>query len=119
MAETGAQEGVEIGRWAWASDAQDFDNDGSPEIFITCGMLSNRSSEDTMGFFWREVVANSPVTEKESVSYENGWNAINQFIREDYGWSANEPNMFYARRNGKYVDCSGISVDQSADSARA
>jgi Flp pilus assembly protein TadD len=117
--ETGAHERVEIGRWAWASDAADFDNDGSPEIFITCGMLTNRSSEDAMSFFWRDVVANSPVTAKESVPYENGWNAINQFIREDYGWAAHEPNMFYARRDGKYVDCSGISGLDHADDSRA
>ena len=44
--ETGPKEGVELGRWAWASDGHDFDNDGAPEIFIACGMLSNKSRED-------------------------------------------------------------------------
>ena len=117
--EAGAREHVEIGRWAWASDGHDFDNDGSPEIFVTCGMLSNKSSEDTMGFFWREVVANSPVDARPSEAYENGWNAINQYIREDYAWSAPEPNIFYARRNGRYVDCSGISGLDFAEDSRA
>jgi thioredoxin-like negative regulator of GroEL len=117
--ETGPKERVELGRWAWASDGHDFDNDGSPEIFITCGMLSNKSREDVMGFFWRQVVANAPVDERPSEAYENGWNALNQYIREDYPWSAPEPNVFYARRNGRYVDCSGISGLDIAEDSRA
>jgi tetratricopeptide (TPR) repeat protein len=117
--EMGAKEQVEVGRWAWASDGHDFDNDGSPEIFIACGMLSNKSTEDTMGFFWRQVVANSPMDARPSEAYENRWNALNQYIREDYSWSAPEPNMFYARRNGRYVDCSGISGLDFAEDSRA
>jgi Tfp pilus assembly protein PilF len=117
--ETGPKEGVELGRWAWASDGHDFDNDGSPEIFVTCGMLSNKSREDVMGFFWRQVVANASIDERPSEAYENGWNALNQYIREDYSWSAPEPNVFYARRNGRYVDCSGISGLDVAEDSRA
>jgi tetratricopeptide (TPR) repeat protein len=117
--ETGAKENVEIGRWAWASDGHDFDCDGYSEIFIACGMLSNKSAEDTMGFFWRQVVANSPVDARPSTAYEDGWNALNQYIREDYSWSAPEPNMFYARREGRYVDCSGISGLDVAEDGRA
>ena len=26
-----------MGRWAWGADGFDFDNDGSPEIFVTDG----------------------------------------------------------------------------------
>jgi tetratricopeptide (TPR) repeat protein len=117
--EAGAKERVEVGRWAWSSDGHDFDNDGSPEIFIACGMLSNKSAEDTMGFFWRQVVANSPVDARASEAYENGWNALNQYIREDYSWSAPEPNMFYAPRDGRYVDCSGVSGLDFAEDSRA
>ncbi|HEU0004741.1 MAG TPA: VCBS repeat-containing protein, partial [Terriglobia bacterium] len=36
-----AREGIEMGRWAWSADALDFDNDGSPEIYVTCGMVTN------------------------------------------------------------------------------
>ena len=39
--ETGSQENVEMGRWAWSADGFDFDNDGAPEIYIACGMLTN------------------------------------------------------------------------------
>src|SRR5947209_2879479 len=55
--ETGAAEGVEMGRWAWSSGGFDFDNDGSPEIFVTTGMLTNESETDLESFFWRKVAA--------------------------------------------------------------
>ncbi len=56
------KEGVSMGRWAWCADGLDFDNDGSPEIFIATGMLTNSSEKDLDSFFWRQVVAKSPVT---------------------------------------------------------
>ena len=61
---TEAAEGVEMGRWAWAADGIDFDNDGAPEIYITCGMLTNGepgnsgqepARPDLESFFWRQV----------------------------------------------------------------
>ncbi len=58
--ETGPQENVEMGRWAWSSDGFDFDNDGTPEIYVTCGMVTNTSEEDAASFFWRQVVGRSP-----------------------------------------------------------
>jgi tetratricopeptide (TPR) repeat protein len=117
--EAGAREAVEMGRWAWASGGHDFDNDGWPEIFITCGMLANKGPEDAMGFFWRQVVANAPVDANPAEAYENGWNAINQYIREDSCWSAPEPNVFYVRRDGRYVDHSGVSGLDLAEDSRA
>ena len=41
--QTALAENVAMGRWAWGADAFDFDNDGSPELFITTGMLTNSS----------------------------------------------------------------------------
>lgn len=117
--ETTEQQGVGMGRWAWSSDAHDFDNDGSPEILIACGMLTNTSERDLMSFFWRQVVAKSPVKFEAAPEYENGWNAINQFIREDLSWSGRQPNVFYVRREGKYVDHSGVSGLDVADDSRA
>ena len=117
FAETGAEQGVEMGRWAWCADAHDFDNDGAPEIYVTCGMLTGPIQADLMSFFWRQVVARSPVVDERSEAYENGWNAINQFIREDYSWNGREPNVFYARRDGRYFDFSGVSgIDCALDS---
>ncbi|MBV8552184.1 MAG: VCBS repeat-containing protein [Acidobacteriaceae bacterium] len=111
------QEHVNFGRWAWSSGGHDFDNDGNPEIFVTCGMLTNASQTDLNGFFWRQVVARSPVKAQPSAAYENGWNAINQFIREDYSWNGHEPNVLHVRRSDRYYDFSGVSgLDWPEDS---
>ena len=62
-------------------------------------------------------MAHSPAEARPSAAYENGWNAINQFIREDYSWNGREPNVLLARKAGKYVDVSGVSgLDFAADS---
>ncbi|MGH9664294.1 MAG: ASPIC/UnbV domain-containing protein, partial [Bryobacteraceae bacterium] len=108
-----------MGRWAWGADGIDFDNDGTPEIFVATGMLTNSSQKDVMSFFWRQVVARSPAIGKSDSAYENGWNAINQLIREDYSWSGREPNVFYARRDGRYYDFSGVSGLDFAEDSRA
>ena len=78
-----------------------------------------KDAKDAMSFFWRQVVAHSPPTQTPAPAYENGWNAINQFIREDYSWNGREPNVLYARRGGRYYDFSGVSGIDFADDSRA
>lgn len=123
--ETSDLEQVAMGRWAWCADGFDFDNDGAPEIFITTGMLTNASEKDLNSFFWRQVVAKSPVTEAAAPDYENGWNAINQLIRQEYSWCGREPNIFYKRVTptagaaARYYDFSGVSGLDFADDSRA
>lgn len=117
--DTGARENVEMGRWAWSADGFDFDNDGAPEIYVACGMLTNASQEDASGFFWRQVVAHSPPAQSPAEAYQNGWNAINQFIREESSWNGREPNVLYARRGDRYYDFSGVSGIDFADDSRA
>ena len=34
------QAGVEMGRWAWSSDAWDFDHDGYSDLYIANGYIS-------------------------------------------------------------------------------
>ncbi len=103
-----AMSGTGIGRWAWSSDAWDFDHDGFPDLYIANGMLSGPVREDLNSFFWRQVVANSPDTGKPSQDYELGWNAVNELIRADYTWSGYERNVFYANnRDGTFSDASG------------
>lgn len=114
-----ARLGIEMGRWGWAADAADFDNDGQPELFLTCGMLTGPKRPDLMGFFWRQVVAKTPATAIPSAVYENGWNAINQFIREGYSWNGAEPNVFYIRSGDRYRDASAESGLNFASDSRA
>jgi tetratricopeptide (TPR) repeat protein/peroxiredoxin len=97
-----------MGRWAWSSDAFDFDHDGFPDLYIANGMVSGPSRQDLNSFFWRQVVANSPDQAKLSPDYELGWNAINELIRADGTWSGFERNVFYANnRDGTFSDVSG------------
>jgi tetratricopeptide (TPR) repeat protein len=117
--ETGAQQGVEAARWAWSSDAHDFDCDGAPEIFVTCGMMTNSTEPDLMSFFWRQVVAKSPIDAKPAAAYESGWNAMNQFIRQGNSWNGHEPNVLFVRRDGRYRDYSGVSGLDVAEDGRA
>jgi tetratricopeptide (TPR) repeat protein len=115
--ETTTEQHVEFGRWAWASGGHDLNNDGEAEIFVTCGMFTNSSSTDLMGFFWRDVVSHSPVKAMPSAAYENGWNALNQFAREEYSWNGREPNILHVRRGERYYDFSGVSgLDYPEDS---
>lgn len=99
--------GVGMGRWAWSSDAWDFDHDGFLDLYIANGMVSGYSS-DLNSFFWRQTVANSRDDAKLANSYEQGWNAINELIRADSTWSGYERNVFYANnRDGTFSDISG------------
>ncbi len=122
--------GVDVGRWAWSSDAWDFDHDGYPDLYITNGYISGprasgtetagRGAGDVASFFWRQVVANSPETATPSVNYELGWNAINELIRSDATWSGYERNVFYINNHdGTFSDVSGISGLDFPDDSRS
>ena len=110
--DTSTLAGVEMGGWSWSSDAWDFDHDGYPDLYIANGMISGPSRatgiEDLNSFFWRQVVANSPVEARPAHDYEQGWNALNELIRSDGTWSGFERNVFYANnRDGTFSDVSG------------
>jgi tetratricopeptide (TPR) repeat protein/peroxiredoxin len=106
--DSSASAGVGMGRWAWSSDAWDFDHDGFPDLYVANGMVSGPSRDDLNSFFWRQVVANSPVEVKSSPAYEQGWNALNELIRSDGTWSGYERNVFYANnQDGTFSHVSG------------
>jgi Flp pilus assembly protein TadD len=115
----GDSQGIEIVPWSWSCDGADFDNDGTPELYIATGMLSNNSPTDLMSYFYRQVVAKSPPKYEVAPEYENGWNAINQLVRQDYSWAGPEPNVFFVRRAGRYYDFSGVSGIDYAEDSRA
>src|SRR5207253_562029 len=101
--------GAGMGRWAWSSDAFDFDHDGFPDLYIANGMVSGPSRQDLNSFFWRQVVAYSPDEARASPEYEQGWSAINELIRSDGTWSGYERNVFYANnRDGTFSDASAV-----------
>jgi tetratricopeptide (TPR) repeat protein len=122
--------GVDVGRWAWSSDAWDFDHDGYPDLYIANGYISGpvsagsktagRDADDVASFFWRQVVANSPQNQASSPKYELGWNAINELIRSDASWNGFERNIFYANNHdGTFSDISGTSGLDFPDDSRS
>jgi Flp pilus assembly protein TadD len=120
---TATRAGVEMGRWAWSSDAWDFDHDGYPDLYITNGYISGPepsrdASGDISSFFWRQVVGNSPQNSLPSARYELGWNAINELIRSDVTWNGYERNVFYANNHdGTFSEVSGsVGLDFPDDS---
>ena len=101
---------VGIGRWAWSSDAFDFDHDGFPDLYITNGMVSGLQTADLNSFFWRHVVAKSPDVAGAALEYEQGWNALNELIRSDCTWSGYERNVFYVNNgDGTFSDISFVA----------
>jgi Flp pilus assembly protein TadD/peroxiredoxin len=117
-----SQAGVGMGRWAWCSDAWDFDHDGYSDLYIANGYISGPVTSgregDLSSFFWRHLVAKSPQNATPSLKYEQGWNAINELIRSDCSWSGRERNVFYANnRDGTFSEVSGtVGMDFSDDS---
>jgi len=112
--------GTQMGRWAWSSDAWDFDHDGFPDLYVANGMISGPNTHDLGSFFWRQVVSHSPLEPIASPEYEQGWNAINELIRSDGTWSGYERNTFYVNLgDGTFADASGATGLDFADDSRA
>jgi len=108
--DAGLRSGTLVGRWAWSSDAWDFNHDGLPDLYIANGMVSGPHREDLNSFFWRQVVANSPQGSKPGAAYEQGWNAVNELIRADATWSGYERNVLYLNNgDGTFSDVSGVA----------
>ncbi len=113
-----AQAGAEMGRWAWCSDAWDFDHDGYADLYVANGYISAPERSDLASFFWRQVVGKSPVDATPSLAYERGWQALNELIRSDSTWSGYERNVMFANlRDGNFAEVSGaIGLDFIEDS---
>jgi len=112
--------GIEMGRWAWSSDAWDFDHDGFSDLYIANGYISGADPRDLSSFFWRQVVGKSPQNSNPSSNYEQGWNAINELIRSDSSWAGPERNVFYANnRDGTFSDISGVVGLDFPDDSRS
>jgi Tfp pilus assembly protein PilF/peroxiredoxin len=111
---------VELGRWAWSSDALDFDSDGWDDLYVANGMLTRETGpSDLDGFFWRQVVARSPLARLTGTPYDDAWRALNQLLLRG-SIAARQRNVFL-RNDGKggFDDVSGalgLDLDQDGRS---
>jgi Flp pilus assembly protein TadD/peroxiredoxin len=111
---------AEMGRWAWSSDALDFDSDGWEDLYVVNGMLTRESGPDDLdGFFWRQVVARSPLTRVTGTPYDDAWRAINQLLI--HRSIASQQRNVFLRNDGQggFDDVSatvGLDLDQDGRS---
>jgi len=108
---------ADVGGWAWSSDALDFDSDGWEDLYIVNGMLTRDGpSRDLEDFFWRQVVARSPLTRVKGTPYDDAWRAINYLLMHD-SIAAHQRNVFLRNDgHGGFDDVSGsVGLDLDQD----
>jgi tetratricopeptide (TPR) repeat protein len=115
-----AAAGIEKAGWSWSSHAWDFAHDGRSHLYIATGMISGPTHDDLESFFWQQVVSQSPADAHPTVSYELGWNAINELIRSDGTWAGYLRNVFFHNNgDGTFSDVSGVVGLDFPDDSRA
>ena len=111
---------AEMGRWAWSSDAFDFDSDGWDDLYVANGMFTREADDpsiDVDSFFWRQVVAESPLTRQPGTRYDDGWRATNRLLVSSGAQAQHERNVLL-RNDGKggFDEVSGTaSLDTDQD----
>jgi Flp pilus assembly protein TadD/peroxiredoxin len=109
--------GAAVGRWAWSSDALDADSDGWEDLYVTNGMLTRDEGRDDLdSFFWRQVVARSPLTRVKGTAYDDAWRAINQWLIRG-SIASRQRNVFLLNDGaGGFDDVSGaVGLDLDQD----
>jgi len=115
--------GAEMGRWAWSSDAIDFDNDGFEDLYVVNGMFTRAPGEEGLdldSFFWRQVTARSPLDARRGTAFDDAWRAINRQLAENASQAPHERNVLLRNDgHGGFVDVSGstgLDLDQDGRS---
>ena len=104
---------AEFGRWAWSSDALDFDNDGFDDLFVVNGMFTRAADESDVNidsFFWRQVTARSPLERQVGTAYDDAWRATNRLLMRDGSQASHERNVLLRNDGrGSFDEISGVA----------
>jgi Flp pilus assembly protein TadD/peroxiredoxin len=111
---------VEVSGWSWSCQDWDFDHDGFSDLYTANGFISGPNPYNLESFFWRQVIARSPLKGGQSQEYELGWDAINELIRSDWTWAGYQRNVFYVNnRDGTFTEAAGAAGLDFIDDSRA
>lgn len=113
-----------MGGWAWGALFADVNGDGWQDLLSPNGFLTEELDDDLGSFFWRQVVAQSPLdaapAEGAAASYRTAWTAFNLLLRRGHSWSGRERNRaFLNLRGAGFAGVSAATGFDSADDARA
>jgi tetratricopeptide (TPR) repeat protein len=112
-----------LGRWAWSSDALDFDSDGFDDLYVVNGMFTRDPGEadvDLDSFFWRQVTAASPLDLRRGTPFDDAWRATNRLLAESGSQARHERNVLL-RNDGRggfdeVAGSAGLDLDQDGRS---
>ena len=114
---------AEMGRWAWSSDSLDFDGDGWQDLYVVNGMFTRDPGEEDVdldSFFWRQVVARSPLGYRTGTPFEDAWRATNRMLMAEGSQARHERNVLL-RNDGRggfdeVAGTVGLDLDQDGRS---
>ena len=109
-----------MGRWAWSSDALDFDSDGWDDLYVVNGMLTRDGDPTTSrgssgGRSWRGRRSRRV----KGTPYDDAWRAINQLLI--HGSIASRQRNVFLRNDGtggfdEVSGAVGLDLDQDGRS---
>ena len=113
--------GAEFGRWAWSSDAFDFDSDGWQDLYVVNGMFTRdgrravrRRGQLLLAPGGGAVAAGRA---RPGTPYDDGWRATNRLLVSDGAQAQHERNVLLRNDGqGGFDDVSGtVGLDLDQD----
>jgi len=119
--------GATQGRWGWASQAADLDNDGRLDLACVNGFISRTTWGDIRSLTWRQMVASTVDAEAEpSVRVKQQVNSkqyrqsqFHLMWKEGWSYAGRERDKVWLNTGSGFVDVSDVSGADSPGDGRA